>query len=64
MAADSKGEQEFFKQKCLNIQAKMFELAKEGKLTAGIYRSLMDEDILYGSAIRKRLEEKTKTFSD
>lgn len=57
MATISNGELEFYKKKCLGIQKKMFELAKEGNLTGGVYRSLLYEDRLYGSLIEKKMKE-------
>jgi hypothetical protein len=40
-------------EKCLEIQKKTFELAKNGNLSCGIYLSLLEQDKMYGSFIKK-----------
>jgi hypothetical protein len=44
---------ERYMEKCLEIQKRMVELAKSGSLTQGIYFSLMQQDEIYGSLIKK-----------
>jgi hypothetical protein len=49
----SKTDLERYMKKCLEVQKKMFELAKNGSLTQDIYFSLMQQDEMYGSLIKK-----------